>query len=570
MIDNKMLAKVTLAVLISLLMLPNIIWLIEGVRGRQWDSALIIPTLLLLLLFAVFGTRLWFACLALSPFAMLAPIECFYIAAYRRPSSAEILGSIFATNPGETLGYFGKLLLPLALCMLGGLLLALLAARMCYRSKLRWSNRTREWIFASGIILPLMIFIVGGINGKGNLRDHFTDGARTLTSLRSPIEDGYPFGPALRIWNFWIAWKAMYATYAQLSTFRFHATERTPVNQRQIYVLVIGESSRRNHWQLFGYERPTNPGLTKVRNLIRITDMVTSWPETMMAVPLILTRKPITYKSFTWHEASILRAMEEAGYDTWWISNQLAIGKYDSPVSTYALEAKHLIFINHATWTESNNFDGNLAPSLQEALTKTSEKNLFIVLHMMGSHQPYDLRYPPAYQKFTPILYEAHGSASQELRFRNSYDNTILYTDHVLTQVIDILNKSRAVSALWYESDHGETLPTPTCSMSGHDIGTRYDYMVPALFWYSDAYAAQFPERVAKLRENASQRTLSASTFESLADMAGIDFPGHNESWSLFNSQWSYHPRIVNGFWPTDLDKAQFGKGCEVVIPANP
>jgi glucan phosphoethanolaminetransferase (alkaline phosphatase superfamily) len=570
MIGNKIRAKVALAALIGLLVLPNVIWLINGVGARQWDRALLVPALLLLVLFAALGKRLWLACLVLSPFALLAPIECFYIIAYRRPSSAEVLGTILATNPTETLGYLGKLIAPLALCVIAGLLLALLAARMCYGAELRWSNRPREWILASGIILPLMIFIVGAVNGKDSSSSRLTDGTRMLASLRTPIDDGYPFGPILRIWDFWSQWNAMYATYAELNTFRFHATAQTTISQRQVYVLVIGESSRRNHWQLFGYERPTNPELTKVQNLVPIPDMVASWPETMMAVPLLLTRKPITHKSLAWNEASILRAMEEAGYDTWWISNQLAIGQYDSPVSTYALEAQHLIYVNHATWDVSNNFDSNLLAPLREALAKSPKKNLFIVLHMMGSHLPYDLRYPLAYQKFTPTISDTHSSVPQGFRFKNSYDNTILYTDHVLAQIIDVLNHSDAVSALWFESDHGETLPTPTCSMSGHGTGTRYDFMVPAMFWYSNAYAAQFPERVAQLRENANKRVLSASTFESLTDMAGIDFPGHDESWSLFSSQWSYHPRIVNGFWSTDFDKAQFGKGCEVVIPGNP
>jgi glucan phosphoethanolaminetransferase (alkaline phosphatase superfamily) len=289
----------------------------------------------------------------------------------------------------------------------------------------------------------------------------------------------------------------------------------------------------------------------------------------MMAVPLLLTRKPIAYKGFAWNEASILRAMQEAGYETWWISNQLAIGKYDSPVSTYAMEAQHLEFVNHATWVERGNFDSDLLDPLRKVLTETPQKNLFIVLHMMGSHLPYDLRYPTTFKQFAPIISDKDSAVPQGLRFQNSYDNTILYTDHILNQIIDILNKSNAVSALWFESDHGETLPTPTCSMSGHGIGTRYDYMIPALFWYSDAYASNFPDRVTQLRKNADKRLLSASTFETLIDMAGVNFPGHDESWSLFSSQWTYHPRIVNGFWSTDIDKAQFGKGCEVVIPSN-
>jgi glucan phosphoethanolaminetransferase (alkaline phosphatase superfamily) len=567
--SQKTRARAALGALIGLMVLPNALWLINGVGPRQWDGALVVPFLLLLFFFALFGRRLWLACLILSPFALLAPLECFYVATYRHPTSAEVIGTLVATNPGETISYLNTLLLPLILALIAGLSLALIAALLCYKTHLRWSNRWREWVVASGLILPVAVFVAGAVVEQGSLQNRAANGLRTLESLGSPVDDGYPFGTLLRFWTYHTEWEAMHAAYAKLDDFRFHATSRTVIHERQVYVLVVGESSRRNHWQLFGYPRPTNPELMNTRNLVPISDVIASWPESVMAIPMLLTRKSLTDTSLVGHEAAILRAMQEAGYETWWISNQLAMGQYDSPVSTYAMEAQHLVFINHASWRDDGNYDEGLLRPLQEALSGTPDKNLFIVLHMMGSHQLYDQRYPSAFRRFTPVIADSDSKGSAETRIVNSYDNTILYTDHVLARIIDTLNKSGAVTALWFESDHGETLPTPTCSLSGHGIGTRYDYMVPALFWYSDAYGTRFPERVAQLRENAHQRALSASTFESLIDMAGVDFPGHDETWSLFSSQWTYHARIVNGFWTTDFDKAQFGKGCEVVIRAN-
>lgn len=570
MTSQKKQARIALAALIGLLVLPNILWLIKGVGAGQWDEAAIIPLALLLFFFALFGNRLWLACLLLSPFALLAPLESFYVGTYGHPSSPEVIGTLAATNPGETLAYLNRLLVPVILCLIAGLLLAWVAARRCYRDQLRWTGRLREWVLAVGCVLPIMVFVTASLGDKGSLRDRMTNGARMLASLRSPIDDGYPFGVVLRLWEYGKEWKAMHATAAELMDFRFHATQHESIRQRQVYVLVIGESSRRNHWQLFGYQRQTNPELMGMKNLVPISDMVTSWPESVMAIPLLLTRKPITSRGFAWHEAAIPRALQEAGFETWWISNQLAMGQFDSPVSIYAVESQHMVFVDHANWHDGASYDEKLLAPLQEALSKSPNKNLFIVLHMMGSHLPYNQRYPAAYKRFTPITADANNGVSTE-KFdpSNNYDNTILYTDHVLAQIIDILNKSGSVSALWFESDHGETLPTSTCSMTGHGFGTRYDYMVPALFWYSDAYETLYPERVAHLKENANKRALSASTFESLIDMAGIDFPGHDETWSLFSEHWTYHPRIVNGLWSTDFDNARFGKSCEVVIPAS-
>ncbi|HTA63940.1 MAG TPA: sulfatase-like hydrolase/transferase, partial [Xanthomonadaceae bacterium] len=154
-------------------------------------------------------------------------------------------------------------------------------------------------------------------------------------------------------------------------------------------------------------------------------------------------------------------------------------------------------------------------------------------------------------------------------RARNSYDNSILYTDHVLASIIGILREDGAVTALWFESDHGESLPTATCSMEGHGNGTHYEYEIPALFWYSDSFAATFPERLAAMHANANKRTMSADTFESLIDLAGVDFPGHDPSWSLFSTQWRYRPRIVNRPSQGDIDTATFSKDCGVVQPSG-
>jgi glucan phosphoethanolaminetransferase (alkaline phosphatase superfamily) len=573
-ITHKKQAAAAVFALISLLMLPNLALLVVSWNAARWHAAFIvaasvIPPILLLFFFALFGKRLWLGCLLLTPFAMLAPPEFFYVTKYGQVSSAEILGTVSATNPGETIGYFGWVLLPLALSMLAGLLLALGTAWLSYTTKLRWSGRIQEWAVISAIALPTMIFVVGLVRSKGNMYARLMGGWGSLAMLDNSITMGYPFGVIRRVWVYEEEWQAMYADFAKLDHFSFHARQTgEEIKQRQVYVLVIGESSRRDHWQLFGYDRPTNPELTRVQNLIPITDLLSSWPQSITAIPALLTRKPVTASDFGWKEASILRAMQESGYDTWWISNQLPIGRYDSPVGVYALEAKHQLFLNHADWTSGNNFDENLIQPLRDVIVNNpKESKIFIVLHMMGSHGPYDKRYPPAFMRFIPIMSNLSDKTQHLAAGQNSYDNTILYTDHVLAQIISVLRQSDVISALWFESDHGESLPNATCTLNEHGNGTRYEFMVPALFWYSDGYKSLYPQRVSQLQANADKQTLSASTFESLIDMTGVDFPGHDSSWSLFSSQWAYHPRIVHGLWATDFDKARFSKGCQMVFP---
>ncbi|MBU6198101.1 MAG: phosphoethanolamine transferase [Xanthomonadaceae bacterium] len=550
------------------LMLPNLAWLWSNHALSTWLYALAVPAALIVGWFALFGTRLWLGCLSLLPFCVLAPIEAFYIVRYGHPSTAEVLATVFVTNTQEVLQFLGNGLWPLVLATVVCLAVPSIAVALCFKSHLQWNQRGREWIVMAVFALPACFFLLGATTQTTPTMTAYQSGVAALQVLETPLPKGYPFGVIDRVVQFSVQWSAMYSTVKALNSFRFHASRVGHTRTRQIYVLVIGESSRRNHWQMFGYERPTNPELSEESNLVLIPHMLTSWPETITAAPLILTRKPITSMDATWKEASILRAMQEAGFETWWISNQFPIGQFDSPISAYSFEAEHVLYVNQGDVESSGNYDQDLLMPLRKAIG-FDKRDQFIVLHMMGSHLAYDLRYPPEFERFRPTFSDHSSSAVSSERIRNSYDNTILYTDHVLAQTVDILRNSAAITTLWYESDHGETLPTPTCPKAGHGFGTKYDFQIPAFFWYSDGYANAFPHRLAALRANAVRRTLSANTFESLIDMAGVTFPSHDETWSLFSTHWHYRPRIVNPIWQVDFDKAAFGKNCEIVLPPD-
>lgn len=559
-------ARWTVAALVVLIMLPNLVWLCVGHGTETWAAGLVLPMLLLMVFFAALGDLPWLACLLLAPFAALAPLEVFYIGSYSHPSSAQILATLVATNPREAVEYLGATLLPILLCVVAGFLLAALAAFWSWRSGLAWRHRSRAWAVTAAITLPIAVLVVAFAHSTGSAHAREADAAESMATLDDPIASGYPFGMILRIAEYQREWRAMRRGSARLDAFRFNARRvDAPGHARQVYVLAIGESGRRDRWQLFGYPRATNPELSKVGNLVPLPNFVTSWSASILAIPLIITRKPATERHFAWHEPSILRAMNEAGFDTYWISNQLAIGKYDSPVSSFAYEAQHVEFLNHASFLDPGSYDEVLLQPLRDAL-RDSHRDLFIVLHMMGSHTRYDYRYPAAFKRFGPVQSDPVDAVSGIRRSDNSYDNTIVYTDHVLASVIDILRRSDATTALFYESDHGEDLLTPTCTLGGHGHSTRYDFQIPALFWYSDAYAAEFPERLAALRSNAGQPVASRDTFESLIDMAGVDYPGHDRRLSLFSPQWRYRPRTVNSFSQVDFDDASFGKRCEIVM----
>ncbi len=559
-----------IALLVALLLLPNLVWLAYDRSGAVWIAAVVLPLALLAVWFTVLGRWPWLACLLLAPVALLAPLETFYVAQYHHPTSAQIIATIVATNPLEAREYFAGMLVPLAVVLLAGLALALLASWSSWRARLRWrlGNPSRGAVLLAGILAALIPLGIGFATERPASSEASESLATPLADYGDAIKNGFPFGVAPRVVEYRQEWDRMRREAAQFRNFSFHARRvGPPLGQRQVYVLVIGESSRRADWQLFGYDRATNPELSKLRNLVPLRHFITSWPESIAAIPMILTRrKPDMEWDAPWHEASILRAMQEGGYETYWISNQQAIGEFDSPVSMYAYEAQHVEWLNHASWTAPGSYDGDLIQPLKDAL-HASNHDLFIVLHLMGSHVKYDYRYPRAFEHWKPTQISPPGEGTHDERARNAYDNSVLYTDHVLAQVIHVLRESGAVTALWYESDHGEILPTPTCDKEGHGVGTKWEYEISAFVWYSDAYRKDFPQRVANLRANADKRTLSADTFESLIDMAGVTFPEHVESWSLFSRDWRYHTRWVAQTRHIDFDTARFSKDCQRVLP---
>ena len=558
-------ALLAISALVLLLMLPNLVLIVAQHDIYAWVDGLVVPAALLLLFFALFGDCIWVGCLLLVPFALLAPLETMYIHTYHRPTSAEVIATIAATNPGETREYFGNVLLPVLLCVFAALLLPLSAAWWSRHAKLKWSNQARAVVLVVMLVTPMCVAALAAIHAPGN-SSPWQKAKGSLLLLTESIHDGFPFGTIQRFSDYRAERMALRDAAAKMDSFHFHARRAEESGKRQVYVLVIGESSRRDHWQLFGYNRTTNPELSSVKNLVLVPDMVTSWPVSIDAIPLLLTRKPVTMEEGQWTEATLLRAMQEAGFETWWISNQLPMGRLDSPITVDADQAQHLVFLNYDYADTSGSYDANLLQPLHDAL-HDSNHDLFIVLHMMGSHLEYDLRYPQSFKQFRPTTADTDPGVLPGERRRNSYDNTILYTDHVLASIIATLRDNGGVTALWYSSDHGETLPTPICNISGHGIGSRADYQIPVLFWYSNAYAAMFPARVAALRANAGKPAMSADTFESMIDMTGVTFPGHDETWSLFSPKWRYRPRIINFPKVADIDHAMFRKPCDVVYP---
>ena len=311
----------------------------------------------------------------------------------------------------------------------------------------------------------------------------------------------------------------------------------------ETYVIVIGESSRKKNWSLYGYERNTTPLLSSVEGLVVYTDYISTSSITRISIPLMMTRAtPMDYE-ISYKEKSLISAFREAGFKTFWISNQEQYGNNDTVSSAIGFEANTQIFI-----PESGTMP-KLDQSLIEPFIKvlsTKDKKKLIVLHTMGSHFGYSRRYNEQFDVFTSKISRPDFNKEQN-RFIGEYDNSILYTDSFVNEIIEVLANEQQQSALVYVSDHGEILFDNGHRNKGHGFShvSRLELETPLLFWFSEQFKAQNQEKYRQVENNKNKPVSADVFFHSIADMAAITFPGHVSGQSVFAKKLQINPRNV-------------------------
>ena len=327
--------------------------------------------------------------------------------------------------------------------------------------------------------------------------------------------------PVNVFYNLWLAIERNQASihYEEASAqFRFHAHSTHPQDSTEVYVMVIGETARAHNFSLYGYQRDTNPLLSKTQGLVAFDHVTTQSNTTHKSVPMLLSAASATDFDRLYHEKGILAAFKEAGFHTVFISNQLPNHSF---IDFLGEQADEWTFVK--TKNAENIYDADLLPILDQVLAKHYKK-VFIVLHTYGSHFNYQERYPRQMAYFKP---DTHTEAKPENRrdLLNAYDNTIRYTDYVLHSVIERLQKQGGMTAMLYTSDHGENIFDDSRQLFLHASPTasEYELHVPFLVWTSRSYAHQEPSVEQALATNRHEAIQSSrSAFHTMLNLGGI------------------------------------------------
>ncbi|MDM1503169.1 phosphoethanolamine transferase [Myroides marinus] len=237
-------------------------------------------------------------------------------------------------------------------------------------------------------------------------------------------------------------------------------------------VVVIGESARKDALHLYGNIEQTTPLIERrVENLLIYNNAVSPSSFTNLAVTLLLS-KQLPSNEFTIEKNSdnlIALANSSKVWSTYWLSSQENAGIY---VNLFSMINSHAIY---KEWTKGSKYDEAILPLLTQRIKDENKKRL-IFIHINGSHALVNERYPNTFMKFS----------NNKKRFVNEYNNSILYTDYVLNEIIEQVKDTKSI--VIYVSDHGQSIMSDSYKHSFTKKGVE----VPFFIWHSDGVNESF------------------------------------------------------------------------------
>lgn len=428
--------------------------------------------------------------------------------------AGELLGSIWPAVVGVCILYIPLLILGV----------------ISVRNNNKLSRTFRVRILKSSFFL----FLIGGA-------------ASLYSSIANPLyEIKHVIFPLNVVYNIKYAaerWHMSNAYHTTSKDFKFRSKRTKNTTKREVYLLIIGETSRAFNWQLNGYPKETNPLLSKREDILFYSDAITQSNTTHKSVPLILGAANANSYEDLYKTKSVITAFKEAGFKTLYISNQ-ALNR--SLIDFYAAEADQRIDlspVNNDLYKE-NLPDGNALSIIQDAINEDN-RDLFIVFHSYGSHFNYQHRYPKEMASFKPDNASTINHKNRQ-NIENAYDNSIRYTDYVLNSAINVLNDSTLCSGMLYLSDHGEDLMDDDRRKFLHasPIPTYYQLHIPVVLWLSENYIRTNPVKRNAAIDNHHKPVSTSATFNTITDMAGISTILSDKSYSLLNPDFEVRERL--------------------------
>lgn len=429
----------------------------------------------------------------ISAFFLCNAMSLYFINTYNVMLDDSMMGNFWNTQYSEASGFFSWAMLFYVLAL--GVIPTLYICTV----KIKHGNFKR-FISTIGIIIGSMLLAVG-VNFQ-----NFTWIDKNATVI----------GSLILPWSYVVNSVRWHNQQKQANAKEILLPDATIANEtKQAVVLVIGESARRDHFSLYGYERNTNPLLQQTTNISAIIAKSNA-TYTTAGVKAILDSQ----ESDELYEI-LPNYLNRSGVDVIWRTANWG----EPPVH---IEKYYKSYDLAKDCSEYCDYDQILITDLNKVIEQSSSNKVLIILHTSTSHGPqYNTKYPAQFETFTPVCNSVELAHCSEEELINAYDNTIVYTDYLLHEIIEQLKTvTEFETTMLYVSDHGESLGENGLYMHGVPLAfaPKEQYEIPFLVWTSSA------DRKIKNVQEVDQHYV----FHSILKFLNVQSPAYNEAKSIF------------------------------------
>lgn len=488
---------------------------VKGLRGLAFTLGFgLIITCALTSLLSLFN---WGKLLkpVLTVFFFSAASGAYFMMSYGIVIDSTMITNVIQTDTKEALDLFNwRMLISFAI-------LGLLPAWILWKTPLK-SLRVGQQLLGNALMAVLSIAIL--LASLLAIFQDFSSIMRNHTQLRyliNPLNSYYAIG-MVAAKPFQRDNKTLLPVGQDAKLVTAKATDKPP-----LILLVLGETARMGNFGLNGYDRNTTPELSK-ENTVSLRGVMSCGTSTATSVPCMFSHLgKEDFESRKNNYESLIDVLHHAGLALLWIDNQSGCkGVCERVPQALTKELKHPTLCKGGEC-----FDEIMLHQLDERIqalpAERRAKGVVVVMHQMGSHGPaYYKRVPDNFKKFQP---ECKSNALQECsreQVVNSFDNTILYTDHFLGQAIQWLKKSNAThaTAMLYVSDHGESLGENNLYLHGlpYRVAPDVQKRVPWISWWSSQFESQTGLSSACLKKKINAPLTHDNYFHSVLGMVGV------------------------------------------------
>ena len=458
----------------------------DGAVGKVW---LIASLVIIMLAVNFMMTYLAMFCLRFVGRILLAILSIinatavYFILTYNVIINATTIENVFNTRYSEASGFFSW---GMWLFILG---FGVLPALFCLFRRVEIGKAKRLGICCGGSLAVVLVVGLLNINQTLFISQHDTE----LGGLLQP-------------------WSYIANTYRIISFSQDKEAEEIKLpdgkitdDEKAVVVLVIGESARKANFQLYGYQRDTNPLLSKQKDL-KVLQANACATYTTAGTKAILEPKDCDELYELLPNYAFRTGVDVSWRTSNWGEPPIHIDEYLTDPELGDL------------YGVSNAYDDILFHGLRERIESSQKNKVLIILHTSTSHGPkYTDKYPKEFEVYKPD------------DLVSAYDNTIRYTDFLLDGLINTLREMTDwKSAMIFISDHGESLGENKMFMHGlpMKLAPKEQYEIPFLVWTSEGYRSYKSTLPAVLEQHY--------IFHSVLNLLSIESPAYNEKYDIF------------------------------------